>query len=70
MDSRELTVRVPEERADKIRKPCEGLVSKAKCTIRELAQVIGQLVAAFPAVEWGPFYYRQLEREKNKSLET
>ena len=70
LDSRELTVRVPEERADKIRKPCEGLVSKAKCTIRELAQVIGQLVAAFPAVEWGPFYYRQLEREKNKSLET
>ena len=41
LDSRELTVRVPEERADKIRKACEGLASKAKCTIRELAQVIG-----------------------------
>ena len=59
---------MPEERADKITKACEGLASKAKCTIRELAQVIGQLVAAFPAVEWGPLYYRQLEREKTKAL--
>ena len=58
LDSRELTVRVPEERADKIRKACEGLASKAKCTITELAQVIGQLVAVFPAVEWGPLFYR------------
>jgi hypothetical protein len=46
-------------------------LKKKKCfSIRELAQVIGLLVAAFPAVFWGPLFYRQLEDLKIVSLKT
>ena len=43
-------------------------MNKNKFTIRELAQVIEQMVAAFPAVQWGPLYYRQLEKDKSDAL--
>lgn len=35
---------------------------------RKLAQVVRQFVAAFPAVQWGPLYYRQLEKVKSEAL--
>ena len=54
---------------------CEDLVhqikdilNKEKITIRELAAIIGKLVAAFPAVQYGPLYYRKLEENKQRSL--
>ena len=37
-------------------------------SVRTLAQVIGTLVACFPAVEYGQLYYRQLENFKIQSL--
>ena len=36
--------------------------------IRQLASVIGKLVAAFPAVQFGPLYYRSLEKDKILAL--
>lgn len=38
--------------------------SKRTCTIEEIAQIIGKLVAACPAVEYGFLYTKLLEREK------
>ena len=38
-------------------------------TIRELAKLIGNLVASMEAVPYGRLFYRQLEREKIKSLQ-
>ena len=38
-------------------------------TIRELAKLIGNLVAFMEAVPYGKLFYRQLEREKIKSLQ-
>ena len=38
-------------------------------TIRELTKLIGNLVASMEAVPWGKLFYRQLEREKIKSLQ-
>ena len=37
-------------------------------TVRSLAQLIGTLVASFPAVEYGPLYYRSMEIVKIHSL--
>lgn len=68
LNSEEMIVTLPEERALKIKKACVGLRSKKRCTIRELAQVIGQLVAAFPAAQWGPLFYRKLECDKAAAL--
>ena len=36
--------------------------------IRFLLKLIGNLVTAFSAVTFGPFYYRVLERDKTKAL--
>ena len=38
-------------------------------TIRFLSKLIGNLVAAFPAVTLGPFYYRALETDKANALQ-
>ena len=38
-------------------------------TIRELAKLIGNLVASMEAVPYGRLFYRQLERDKIKSLQ-
>ena len=37
-------------------------------SIREVAKVIGLMVASFSAVEFGPLFYRNLEKEKSKAL--
>ena len=63
-----MTVTLPDVRADTIFRACVGLKSKSIFTIRELAQVIGQLVAAFPAAQWGPPFYRNLEKLKSSAL--
>ena len=39
-------------------------------TIRKIAKFIGNIVATFPAVTLGPFYYRKLEKQKIMALKT
>lgn len=68
LNSKDMTVTLTEERATKLKTACLGLKAKKKFTIRELAQLIGQMVAAFPAVEWGPLYYRRLDKDKSEGL--
>ncbi|XP_067216270.1 uncharacterized protein [Linepithema humile] len=43
-------------------------MSKKTCLISDLAQLIGKLVAACPAIEYGLLYTRLLEREKLLAL--
>ena len=43
---------------------CIELVHASDTTIRHVSKVIGKLVAAFPAVQHGPLFYRALERDK------
>ena len=70
LDSQEMKVTLPDERVKKLKTACLGLKKKKVASIREVAQVIGQLVAAFPAVQWGPLYYRHLEKDKTQALKT
>ena len=68
LNSEEMTVTLPLERQDKILSACLTLEGKCSATIREVAQVIGQLIATFPAAQWGPLYYRSLDKDKCKAL--
>lgn len=68
LNSEDMTVTLPLERKQKVVLACSELKRKKRVTIRELAQVIGQLVATFPAVQWGPLFYRSLDRLKSTSL--
>ena len=47
---------------------CQHVLSKTSLTIRELASLIGSLVATFPGVQFGPLHYRTLEHDKNHAL--
>lgn len=67
-DSETMTVKVAEHRAQKVKQNCQRILSAKKWSIRELAQVIGQIVACFPGVLWGPLYYRKLEENKILAL--
>lgn len=68
IDSVAMNVTLPAHRRNKILRHCSLLVTKKKEKIREVARLIGLLVAAFPAVELGKLHYRTLEREKIKAL--
>ena len=47
---------------------CHEIVKEDVVTKRFLSKIIGNLVAAFPAVTLGPVYYRDLEMDKAKAL--
>ena len=43
---------------------CKTLLERTKLQIRDLASFISTVVATFPAVQYGPLYYRELEFDK------
>ena len=68
IDTVQMTLQITEEKADKIVTLCTALLSNTNPTIQEVAQVIGNLVAAFSAVPYGQLYYKELEKCKIKAL--
>lgn len=68
IDSESMKVKLTPERIDKILKGCVHLLSAVRPSIRDLARVIGMIVASFPAVKFGPLHYRQLEKDKTAAL--
>ena len=48
---------------------CTAARSAHVLTIRELAKLLGNLVASMEVVLYGRLFYRQLERDKIKSLQ-
>lgn len=68
IDSEEMIVKLPERRKQKIVQSCRELFSCDRAKIRQVAKVIGSLVAAFPAIEMGKLHYRRLESAKIAAL--
>ena len=64
LNSQLMTFRLPEAKMHEIRKLCSELQKSQSTSIRQVAKVIGKLVAAFPAVQYGPLFYRSIEKEK------
>lgn len=63
-----MNVTLSYEKAEKIRVKCLNLLKKQVCSIRELSEVIGTLVAAEPAVDCAPLYIKRMEHHKDKGL--
>ena len=47
---------------------CRRFLRSKEFSIREVASLIGTLVATFPGVEFGPLHYRNLEHDKDMAL--
>ncbi|XP_063862140.1 uncharacterized protein LOC135101777 [Scylla paramamosain] len=63
-----MTASLPERRLINIRQGCAEFLCKDVAPIREVARVIGLMVAAIPAVELGKLHYRKLEGGKIAAL--
>ena len=68
IDSKNMTIRLTLAKKEKIRNLCKNALTKEKLPIREVAKVLGNMVASFEAVPFGPLHYRILECEKIKAL--
>ena len=69
IDSNTMTITLPERRQRKIVQSYKQLFNVFRAKIRDVAKVIGLLVAAIPAVEMGKLHYRRLETAKISALE-
>ena len=68
LDSILMLVMPTPDKVQKLKSACGKLLSKPVVTVQELAEVIGIIVSNFPGVEFGPLFYRSLERDKNLTL--
>lgn len=68
LDSMLMTVKLTQEKAQKIKAKCLVLLKKRHCTIRELAEFIGTVVAAGPGVDGAPLFYKRMEHAKDRAL--
>ena len=68
IDSEKIIVTLPVHQKERILLGCRQLLAKTHDKIREVARVIGLLVAAIPAVELGKLHYRHLESAKITAL--
>ena len=64
-----MTVSLGLDKKEHVRKLTNQMLHLPYVTIRQLAQLIGTLVAAFPGVEFGPLHYRELEFTKIDALQ-
>lgn len=64
IDSVKMTLEITKEKKEKIHSLCIDIMQAHKISLRKLASIIGNLVASFPAVPLGPFFYRNLEYQK------
>ena len=64
LNSCKMEVSLSDKKREKIVELCKQMLQKKSITIREAAKLIGTLVAVFPAVEYGPLYYREMEKTK------
>jgi len=63
-----MLVSLTQERVLSLIEVIKNLLTLKHPTIRDLAKVIGKLVAAFPGCVYGPLHYRTLEHEKSVAL--
>ena len=67
-NSIEMIVYLPDDKKHLIILACSELSRGSVAKICEVARVVGLMVSTFSAVEYGPLYYRELEKEKKVAL--
>ena len=70
INSRKMSVKLTPQKEKNLKRLVNQLFSMKTLSIRFLAEVIGTIVSVFPAVKYVPLYYRALENDKIRALET
>lgn len=56
------------EKIDKIKSSCLELLNSPSPSIRQVASVLGLLISNFPAAQFGPLHFRDLDMDKSEAL--
>lgn len=67
-DSIAMTISLPERKIIKIIQLCKSFQKSDFYSIQKIAEFLGLLVSATPAIKYSPLYTRQLEIEKTEAL--
>ena len=68
LNSKDMTVSLGAEKIANIKLKIDSALSKQEISIQEVAELVGKLVATFPAVVFGRLFYRQIDIDKAKAL--
>ena len=68
INSVDMTVRLTDEKKDKLVALIEKILIKEQVVIRSVASAIGKIVSSLPASLPGGIYYRSIEKDKNRAL--
>ncbi|XP_039305579.1 uncharacterized protein LOC120357864 [Solenopsis invicta] len=68
IDSHKYIISLSKEKKQKILDLISNMINRSECKIRDFAQLIGNLVAACPGVQYGWAHIKTLEREKELAL--
>ena len=68
LNSTDMSVSLTKEKTQKIIDLACQVLQQQSFTIRFLAKFLGNCVASFPAVEFGPYHTKEIEREKALAL--
>lgn len=68
INSDSMKVTLPKSKADDIKNECIDLINYTQPTIRRVAEVVGKIGAALPAVQYGQLRHRLLDNEKSRAL--
>lgn len=63
-----MSVTLTQERKEKLRACSTQLLHSKQLTIRDVAKVIGMIVAIFPAIKYGALHYCHLENDRKFAL--
>ena len=63
-----MALSLTDEKKNKIQRLLTDRLGKCKISLRELARILGNIVASFPALTYGALHYGHLEREKITGL--
>ena len=59
-----MTVSLPENKCRELSQMCTEVLESSQLSIRDVAVLIGKMISALPATEFGKLHYRALERDK------
>ena len=61
LNSMDMTVTLTEDRITRVQKICDDMLKAKLVTIRQLAEIVGTLVALEPGADFAPLHYRRAD---------
>jgi len=68
LDTKRMTIALPQKKLHALMREARKMMNQEETTVRELAHLLGMMVAAHPAILLAPLHYQNLERARLSTL--